>query len=64
LVRHRYWPSLLVNAFHQNDGVAVIIARDGDYVPVIEELKRMGRTVYVKRAQARLSYPNLFARPD
>jgi uncharacterized LabA/DUF88 family protein len=38
---------LLVNAFHRNYDVAVIIAGDGDYVPVIEELKRMGRTVYV-----------------
>ena len=38
---------LLVNAFHDNYDVAVIIAGDGDYVPVVEELKRMGRTVYV-----------------
>jgi uncharacterized LabA/DUF88 family protein len=38
---------LLVNAFHDNYDVAVIIAGDGDYVPVVDELKRMGRTVYV-----------------
>jgi uncharacterized LabA/DUF88 family protein len=38
---------LLVNAFHNNYDVAVIMAGDGDYVPVVEELKRMGRTVYV-----------------
>lgn len=38
---------LLVNAFHDNYDVAVILAGDGDYVPVVEELKRMGRTVYV-----------------
>ena len=38
---------LLVNAFNDNYDVAVIVAGDGDYVPVVEELKRMGRTVYV-----------------
>lgn len=38
---------MLVNAFHDNYDVAVLIAGDGDYVPVVEELKRMGKTVYV-----------------
>jgi uncharacterized LabA/DUF88 family protein len=38
---------LLVNAFRDNYDVAVIMAGDGDYVPVVEELKQMGRTVYV-----------------
>jgi uncharacterized LabA/DUF88 family protein len=38
---------LLVNGFQNNYDVAVLMAGDGDYVPVVEELKRMGRTVYV-----------------
>jgi uncharacterized LabA/DUF88 family protein len=38
---------LLVNAFQDNYDVAVLMAGDGDYVPVVEELKRMGKTVYV-----------------
>ena len=38
---------LLVNAFQNNYDVAVLMAGDGDYVPVIEEVKRMGKAVYV-----------------
>jgi uncharacterized LabA/DUF88 family protein len=38
---------MLVNAFHNNYDAAVVISGDGDYVPVIEEVKRMGKTVYV-----------------
>ncbi len=38
---------LLVNAFHNNYDVAVLIAGDGDYVPLIEEVKRQGKVVYL-----------------
>lgn len=38
---------LLVNAFHGTYDVAVLIAGDGDYVPAIEEVQRIGRLVYV-----------------
>ncbi len=38
---------LLVNAFFDNYDVAVLIAGDGDYVPLIEEVKRQGKVVYL-----------------
>lgn len=38
---------LLVNAFHNNYDVAVLVAGDGDYVPVIEEVQRFGKHVVV-----------------
>ena len=38
---------LLVNAFFNNYDVAVLIAGDGDYVPVVEELKRLGKVLYL-----------------
>ena len=38
---------LLANAFFNNYDVAVLIAGDGDYVPVVEELKRLGEVVYL-----------------
>jgi uncharacterized LabA/DUF88 family protein len=38
---------LLVNAFYNNYDVAVLIAGDGDYVPLIEEVKRQGKVVYL-----------------
>ena len=38
---------MLVNAFFNNYDVAVLVSGDGDYVPVVEELKRMGKIVIV-----------------
>lgn len=38
---------LLVNAFFDNYDVAVLIAGDGDYVPLIDEVKRQGKVVYL-----------------
>jgi len=37
---------MLVNAFHNNYDVAVLYAGDGDFVPLVEEVKRMGKVVY------------------
>lgn len=38
---------LLTNAFHNNYDVAIIFAADSDYIPVIEEIRRMGKVVYL-----------------
>jgi uncharacterized LabA/DUF88 family protein len=38
---------LLSNAFRDNYDVAVVVAGDGDYVPLVEEVKRLGKIVYV-----------------
>ena len=38
---------LLGHAFRDNLDAAVVIAGDGDYVPMIEEVKRLGKRVYV-----------------
>src|SRR5262249_52320161 len=37
----------LCNAFFDNYDVAVLFAVDGDYVPMVNEVKRMGKVVYV-----------------
>lgn len=37
----------LSNAFNHNYDVAVLFAGDADYVPLIEEVKRLGKVVYV-----------------
>jgi uncharacterized LabA/DUF88 family protein len=37
----------LCNAFFNNYDVAVLYAGDGDYVPIVNEVKRMGKVVYV-----------------
>jgi uncharacterized LabA/DUF88 family protein len=37
----------LCNAFYNNYDVAVLFAGDGDYVPMVNEVKRMGKVVYV-----------------
>jgi len=37
----------LANAFDKNSDVAVLVAGDGDYVPMVNEAKRRGRAVYV-----------------
>ena len=36
---------MLVNAFDGNYNVAVLVSGDGDYVPVVEEVKRRGKVV-------------------
>jgi len=38
---------LLLHAYFDNYDVAVLISGDGDYVPVINEVKRFGKAVYV-----------------
>jgi hypothetical protein len=38
---------LLGNAFLDNFDVAVLVAGDGDYVPLVQEVKRLGKLVYV-----------------
>jgi uncharacterized LabA/DUF88 family protein len=38
---------LLAHAFLDNFDVAVLFTADGDYVPVVEEIKRRGKIVYV-----------------
>ncbi len=38
---------MLSHAYLGNYEVAVLIAGDGDYVPLIEEIKRLGKVVYV-----------------
>ncbi|MFC1596574.1 NYN domain-containing protein [Planctomycetota bacterium] len=38
---------MLVHAFFDNYDFAVLIAGDGDYVPLVEEVKRFGKRVYV-----------------
>lgn len=37
----------LCNAFYDNYDVAVLFAGDGDYLPIVNEVKRMGKVVYV-----------------
>ena len=38
---------MLAHAFRDNYDVAVLVSGDGDYVPVIDEIKRLGRKVVV-----------------
>jgi uncharacterized LabA/DUF88 family protein len=38
---------MLSNAFQDNYDVAVLVAGDGDYVPLVEEVKRLGKLVYL-----------------
>ncbi len=38
---------LLSHAFRDNYDVALLFAGDGDYVPLVEEIKRLGKTVVV-----------------
>lgn len=38
---------MLSHAFLGNYGVAVLVAGDGDYVPLVEEVKRLGKQVFV-----------------
>jgi uncharacterized LabA/DUF88 family protein len=38
---------MLSHAFRDNYQIAVLVAGDGDYVPLVEEVKRLGKLVYV-----------------
>src|SRR5829696_8160198 len=38
---------LLGNAYRDNYDAAVLVAGDGDYVPLVEEAKRLGKVVHV-----------------
>lgn len=37
----------LSNAYNDNFEVAVLVAGDGDYIPLISEVKRLGKVVYL-----------------
>jgi uncharacterized LabA/DUF88 family protein len=39
---------LLCHAFRDNYDVAVLVAGDGDYCPLVEEVKRLGKIVHVE----------------
>ena len=38
---------MLSNAFRDNHEIAVLVAGDGDYVPLVEAVKRLGMAVYI-----------------
>ena len=38
---------MLSHAFLGNYNVAVLVAGDGDYIPLIEEVKRLGKQIFV-----------------
>jgi uncharacterized LabA/DUF88 family protein len=38
---------MLSHAFRDNYQIAVLVAGDGDYVPLVEEVKRLGKLVDV-----------------
>jgi hypothetical protein len=38
---------MLSHAFRDNYEIAVLVAGDGDYVPVVEEVQRLGKLVFV-----------------
>jgi uncharacterized LabA/DUF88 family protein len=38
---------LLGNAYRDNYDAAILVAGDGDYVPLVEEVKRLGKVVHV-----------------
>jgi uncharacterized LabA/DUF88 family protein len=38
---------MLSHAYRDNYDVAFLVAGDGDYVPLVEEVKRLGKVVYV-----------------
>ena len=38
---------MLSHGYRTNYDVAVLFAGDGDYVPLVEEVKRLGKVVYI-----------------
>ena len=38
---------MLSNAYNDNYDVAVLVAGDGDYIPLISEIKRLGKVIYL-----------------
>ena len=38
---------MLSNGFSDNYDIAILVAGDADYVPLIEEVQRLGKLVYV-----------------
>jgi uncharacterized LabA/DUF88 family protein len=48
---------MLSHAFRGNYSAAVLVAGDGDYVPLVEEVKRLGKQVFV-------NFINEFTHPD
>jgi len=39
--------TMLAHAYRNNYDVALLLGADGDYVPLVEEVKRLGKVVYV-----------------
>ncbi len=50
---------MLAHAFRQNYEIAVLIAGDGDYVPLVEEVKRLGKRVHVRFFESDGLHPDL-----
>jgi uncharacterized LabA/DUF88 family protein len=50
---------MLTNAFFNKYDVAVLIAGDGDYIPLVEEVKRFGKIVYLPFFKAEGLNPDL-----
>lgn len=50
---------LLSHAHRDNYDVAILIAGDGDFVPLVEEVKRLGKLVYVLASRSRGLSPAL-----
>jgi uncharacterized LabA/DUF88 family protein len=46
---------MLTHAYHRNYDVAVLVAGDEDYVPLVEEVKNAGRRVFLWFCEAGLS---------
>ena len=46
---------VLTNGFLDNYDIAVLIAGDGDYVPMVREIKRLGKELYVAFFESGLS---------
>jgi uncharacterized LabA/DUF88 family protein len=55
---------LLINAFFNNYDVAVLIAGDGDYVPLVQEVKRLGKVIYLSFFQSEGLNPDLMLAAD
>jgi uncharacterized LabA/DUF88 family protein len=50
---------LLANAFMNNYEAAILVAGDGDFVPLVDEVKRLGKIVYVMFFSANGLSPDL-----
>lgn len=55
---------MLSHAFRGNYDAAILISGDGDYVPVVEEVKRLGKRVHVAFFQSQGLSPDLVRAAD